>query len=148
MERETARNRAMALAALRVTIGILSMMLAWHKIFVTGLAQEMKWFADLGQWFPNEVLWAVNIYAAVVELIGGFLLCIGFKRDWAAWGILSVLVIVTFGHSLEAEVWDIQQMVFRLGLLCAFLMAPSAWDVLRLETVGKARALFLTGKGA
>ena len=140
MDRQTALNRAVAIAALRIVIGILSMMLAYHKIFVTGLAQEMRWFEELGRWFPQWLLWAVNIYAAIIELVCGFLLCIGLLRDWSGWAILSVLVIVTFGHSLEAEVWDIEQMVFRLALVCSFLLLPRDWDFLQIGTLWKSGA--------
>lgn len=133
MAKQSVWNRSITILALRLVIGILTMMLAYHKIFVTGLGEELKWFVQLEKWFPSEFLMGVNIYAAVVELICGFLLCIGWKRDIAGFAILSVLVIVTFGHSLESEVWDIQQMVFRLSLLSAVLLLPADWDIFRID---------------
>ena len=132
-------NRLLGVLGLRLVIGLLSFEIGMHKIFMTGLGSEMKWFQDLATYFPDWVLWGTNIYCAVIEFIGGAMLIIGLKRDWALYAILSVLVIVTFGHGLEHEVWDIQQMVFRLAMIVALLLLPAEWDVLRLDTLLRSR---------
>jgi uncharacterized membrane protein YphA (DoxX/SURF4 family) len=130
---QTTLNRRIAMLGLRWVLGFLSMLLGYYKIFLTGLDAEFKWFLDLQQWFPVWLLHAVNYYTAFVELIAGFLLVIGFKRDWALYLILSVLVIVTFGHSVEHEIWDLHQLVFRLAMLLTLLLTPAEWDYFRLE---------------
>ncbi|MEO0033482.1 MAG: hypothetical protein RIS94_3240 [Pseudomonadota bacterium] len=127
-----ARNRAVALLCARLVIGVLSMLIGFHKIFLTGLEAELRWFQDLRAWFPDAVLRATNIYCAVAELVAGTLICLGLLRDSALYVIGSVLVIVTVGHSLEHEVWDIQQMMFRLSLVLLLLLLPAEWDVVRL----------------
>ena len=142
------RNRAFGLLGARLIIGCLSWQIAMHKLFINGLGAEMQWFQALNAWFPMPVLWATNIYCALVEFVGGLMLVLGIKRDWALWGILSVLVIVNFGHGLEHEVWDIQQLVFRVGFLLLLLLLPADWDVLRLETLREAKAVFSKGSKA
>ncbi|WEK46461.1 MAG: hypothetical protein P0Y56_15860 [Candidatus Andeanibacterium colombiense] len=144
----TQRNRAIGLWGARLVIGCLSAEIAMHKLFFNGLGAEMQWFQALHAFFPMWLLWATNIYCAVVEFAGGLLLILGIKRDWALWGILSVLVIVNFGHGLEHEVWDIQQLVFRVGFVLLLLLLPAEWDVMRLESLRAAKALFLKGSKA
>ncbi|MCP5143966.1 MAG: hypothetical protein H6978_03985 [Gammaproteobacteria bacterium] len=139
MADKTQWNRWLALLGIRLIVGLLSAQLAIHKIFIEGLDAQMRWFEVLDAWLPWWLLWATNIYAAAVELCGGALLVVGFKRDWALWAILSVLVIVCFGHGLEAAVWDIQQLVFRLAMVVTLLILPAEWDWLRLDNLAAMR---------
>ena len=132
-------NRPIGVLGLRLVIGFLSFQIAMHKIFMNGLASEMRWFHDLAAFFPDWVLWGTNIYCAAIELVGGAMLILGIGRDWALYAILSVLVIVTFGHGMEHEVWDIQQMMFRLSMVVTLLLLPAEWDVLRLEALLRPR---------
>ncbi len=142
----TKRNRAVGLFGLRLVIGCLSWQIGMFKLFIDGLPSQMQWFEALEAWFPMWLLWGTNIYAAVVEFVAGLMLVFGIKRDWALWGILSVLVIVNFGHGLEAAVWDIQQLVARLAMIVLLLLLPEEWDVLRLESWREAKAT-LSGNG-
>lgn len=138
----TFRNRAIGLFGLRVIIGCLSFQLGMFKLFIDGLAAQMQWFEKLEAWFPSWLLWGTNIYAAAVEFVAGLMLVLGIKRDWALWAILSVLVIVNFGHGLEAAAWDVQQLVFRAAMIVLLLLLPAEWDVLRLDRWPDARAFF------
>jgi uncharacterized membrane protein YphA (DoxX/SURF4 family) len=140
MKRISQWNRPVGLLGMRLVIGFLSAEIAMHKLFIEGLASQMRWFEQLAAWFPDWVLWSTNVYCAVVELVGGILLVLGLGRDLALWAILSVLVIVTFGHGLEAAVWDIQQMIFRLALVIGLLLLPADWDTLRLDTMFEHKA--------
>jgi putative oxidoreductase len=103
------------------------------KLFIEGLPAQMKWFMALEAWFPRWLLWGTNVYCAVVELVAGLMLVVGFRRDLALYAILSVLVIVNFGHGLEAAVWDIQQLVFRLAMILLLMLLPRSWDRLSLD---------------
>lgn len=134
MSPATDRNRAAGLLGLRLVIGCLSAQIGMFKLFIEGLEAQMQWFQTLEAWFPMWLLWGTNIYAAVVEFAAGLLLIAGLKRDWALWSILSVLVIVNFGHGLEAAVWDVHQLVFRLGMIVALLVLPAEWDRWRLDS--------------
>ncbi|MDB5682806.1 MAG: hypothetical protein JWM75_504 [Sphingomonas bacterium] len=124
---------------LRLVIGLLTFQIAMFKLFIDGLEAQLVWYKALTRWFPDWVLRATNVYAAVFELIGGTLVILGLKRDWGLWMILSVLVVVTFGHGMEAAVWDINQMVFRLAMVVALLLLPPEWDLLRLDHAARLR---------
>jgi uncharacterized membrane protein YphA (DoxX/SURF4 family) len=138
----TRKNRTIGLFGLRLVIGCLSAQIGMHKLFIEGLPAQMRWFEVLEAWFPLWLLWGTNIYAAVVELVAGLMLIVGFKRDWALWAIMSVLVIVNFGHGLEAAVWDIQQLVFRLAMIVLLLALPQDWDSWRFDTwLGRKKAV-------
>jgi len=141
MDGAMAKNRAIGLVGLRVVIGCLSAQIGMFKLFIDGLQAQMVWFEKLSGWFPQWLLWGTNIYAAVVEFAAGLMLVLGIKRDWALWAILSVLVIVNFGHGFQGAVWDIQQLVFRLAMIIALLLLPAEWDVLRLDRWRDAKAL-------
>lgn len=132
-------NRAIALLGVRLVIGCLSFQIGMFKLFIDGLPAQMRWFGALEAWFPLWLLWSTNIYAAVVEFMAGLLLVLGIWRDRALWAILSVLVIVNFGHGLEAAVWDIQQLVFRLALVALLLLLPEDWDWLRVERLWRSQ---------
>lgn len=140
----TARNRSVALLGMRWILASLSMWIGFHKI-AGGLDAQLVWFKDLNQWFPWWFLIAVNYYAAYVELIAGAALFMGVARDAALYLILSVLVIVTFGHSIEHMVWDMQHMVFRMLFLAPLLLLPAEWDSYRL---GPWMARLWYGRGA
>ncbi|MBN8829132.1 MAG: hypothetical protein J0G94_00540 [Sphingomonadales bacterium] len=129
----TQLNRQLGMLGMRLIIATLTMMIGYHKIVTEGLEAQMQWFVKLEAWFPHWVLVATNHYAAYVEMLAGFLLFIGLFRDQAIYLVLSVLVIVTIGHSLEATVWDIQQMAFRTAALATLLLAPAQWDLLRID---------------
>lgn len=145
MAKALLRNRAIGLLGVRLVIGCLSAQLGMFKLFIDGLGSQMRWFEALDAWFPLWLLWTTNVYAAVVEFACGLMLIFGIARDWALWAILSVLVIVNFGHGLEAAAWDIQQLVFRLALITTLLVLPHDWDVLRLERWREGKALFARG---
>jgi len=142
METGTRLNRQVATLAVRLVIATLTMMIGYHKIVTEGLEAQMQWFVKLEAWFPHWMLILVNYYAAYVEMLAGLLLFIGLFRDHAIYLILSVLVIVTIGHSLEATVWDIQQMAFRTIALATLLLVPAHWDLFRIDTLfGRTRAI-------
>lgn len=136
----TACNRAVALLGLRLILASITMWIGFHKI-AGGLEAQLVWFRELGRWFPHWVLVAVNDYAAWVELVAGAALFIGLARDVALYLILSVLVIVSFGHSIEHMVWDMQQIVFRMLFLSALLLLPGEWDRYRYRLHSRLPAL-------
>ncbi len=141
------RNRAIGLLGVRLVIGCLSAQLGMFKLFIDGLPAQMQWFEKLEAWFPMWVLSGTNLFTAVIEFVAGLMLIFGIKRDWALWAILLVLVVVNFGHGLEAAVWDIRQLVFRLALVTLLLLLPADWDLLRLDSWRQGRALLFAPRG-
>jgi uncharacterized membrane protein YphA (DoxX/SURF4 family) len=134
MDTQTLWNRRIALFGLRVMFGSVTMFVAYHKIFISSLAEQYKWFTGLEAYFPPPFLVGVNYYCAYVELICGFLILIGLFRDISLYLVLSVLVIVAFGHSLDRYVWDMAQVSFRTAMLLPLLLLPASWDIIRLDS--------------
>ena len=77
---------------------------------------------------PDFIIHATAYYTSYVELVAGFLLVVGFKRDYALYALASVLVIVTFGHGLSDPIWDLSHVMYRTILLVALLIFPKEWD--------------------
>ncbi len=128
----TACNRAVALLGMRLILASITMWIGYHKI-AGGLDTQLMWFKKLNQWFPWWFLIGVNFYTAYVELVAGAALLVGIARNATLYLILSVLVIVSIGHSIEHMVWDMHQMVFRMLFLATLLLVPAEWDRYRLN---------------
>ena len=84
-----------------------------------------KTYKDL---LPNFLIHATAYYTSYIELIGGLMVVLGFKRDYSLYALASVLVIVTFGHGLAEPIWDLSHVMPRTILLVAILILPKEWD--------------------
>jgi uncharacterized membrane protein YphA (DoxX/SURF4 family) len=74
-------------------------------------------------------LWAVGFTIPFVELIGGFLLLIGFRTRIALVSLGFVLAIVTFGHLLDKALYAFHEHVIpRLALTLLILLLPAEAD--------------------
>ena len=91
---------------------------------------------------PDFLTLFTAYYTSYVELICGFMLIVGIKRDWALYALASVLVIVTFGHGLAEPIWDVSHVLVRAVFLIPLLLLPKEWDVFSLDQL-----LFRKNKG-
>src|SRR5690554_5719670 len=66
---------------------------------------------------PAYLINITAYYTSYIELIGGFLLVIGFKTNYALYALASVLIIVTFAHGLVEPIWDLSHVMPRTILL-------------------------------
>jgi uncharacterized membrane protein YphA (DoxX/SURF4 family) len=82
---------------------------------------------------PDFLLLFTAYYTSLVELIAGFILIIGFKRDYALYALASVLVIVTIGHGLKDPIWDLSHVMYRTILLVALLLLPKKLDIFSID---------------
>jgi uncharacterized membrane protein YphA (DoxX/SURF4 family) len=82
---------------------------------------------------PDSITLGTAYYTSYVELIGGLLLVIGFKKDYALYALASVLVIVTFGHGLAEPIWGLSHVMYRAVLLIFLLIVPKEWDRVSLD---------------
>ena len=89
-------------------------------------------YADL---LPDFLLLFTAYYTSFVELIAGFLVIIGLKRDIALYFLASVLVIVTFGHGLKDPIWDLSHVMYRAILLVALLLLPKHYDIFSIDAI-------------
>lgn len=133
-------NKVVSVLILRLLLGFIFLMQGFGKIFTWGIDNVYhadffyERFKDL---LPEFVLYATVYYTSYVELIGGFLLVIGLKTDYALYALASVLVIVTFGHGLAEPIWDLSHVMYRTILLVTLLILPKEWDKLSVDQLVK-----------
>ena len=124
-------NQIIAVATLRLVLGFIFLMQGFGKVFTWGIEKvyHMDFFYDTYKdLLPEAVIHATAYYTSYMELVAGFLVVIGFKRDYALYALATVLVIVTFGHRLAEPIWDPSHVMPRTILLVALLLLPSEWD--------------------
>jgi len=124
-------NRSFAILTLRLVLGFVFLMQGFGKVFTMGIENIFNsafFYEAYKDLLPELVIYATAYYTSYIELIGGLLLVIGFKRDYALYALASVLVIVTFGHGLIDFVWNLSNVMFRMIPLVALLLLPKKWD--------------------
>ncbi|MEL7002253.1 MAG: DoxX family membrane protein [Bacteroidota bacterium] len=135
MKDNTSLNRTVMLFTVRIILALIFLMAGYGKIFTWGIGNVYNSsFASFENTFlPTFLLKFTAYYTSYVELIAGFILLIGFKRDYALYALASVLVIVTYGHGLQSPIWDVKDVIFRTILLGTLLIAPASWDKWQVE---------------
>lgn len=129
-------NKIIALTTLRLVLGFIFFMQGFGKVFTWGVDKvfHMNFFYDTYKnLLPTSVIWFTAYYTSWMEFIAGFLVIIGFKRDYALYGLASDLVIVTFGHGLAEPIWDLSHVMPRTILLVSLLLLPKDWDRFSLD---------------
>jgi uncharacterized membrane protein YphA (DoxX/SURF4 family) len=123
-------NQSFAILTLRLLLGFIFLMQGFGKVFKWGVANVYdNFFKETYQdLLPDCLIQFTAYYTSYVELIAGFMLVIGLKRDWALYALASVLVIVTFGHGMTEPVWDLSHVMYRVVLLVTLLLLPKEWD--------------------
>jgi len=130
------RNRSIAVLTTRLLLGFIFLMQGYGKVFTWGIEKlnNMEFFHETYKnILPDYITQATAYYTSYVELIGGFLLVLGFKKDYALYALASVLIIVTFGHGLAEPIWDLSHVMYRAILLIALLIIPKEWDSYSLD---------------
>ncbi|MGG8497391.1 DoxX family membrane protein [Tenacibaculum sp. TC6] len=128
-------NQYIAVLTIRLLLGLIFFFQGFGKVVTFGLDAVYKNFflKDFSDLLPEFLLYATAYYTSIVELIDGFLLIIGFKRDLALYALASVLVIVTFGHGLKTPIWDLSHVMFRGILLISLLLLPKELDKFSID---------------
>jgi len=129
-------NRSIAVLTIRLILGFIFLMQGFGKVFKWGVENLYKMDFFPGTYkdvLPDFLIYATAYYTSYVELIGGFLLVLGLKRDFALYALASVLVIVTFGHGLAEPIWDLSHVMYRTILLATLLLLPKEWDYYSLD---------------
>ena len=123
-------NRSIAVLIIRLLLGFIFMFQGYGKVFKFGVENVYNNFfkETYTALLPEFLVYATAYYTSYIELVGGLLLVIGFKRDYALYALASVLIIVTFGHGLAEPIWDTSHVMSRTILLIPLLLLPKAWD--------------------
>ena len=130
------QNQSIAVLFTRLLLGIIFFMQGYGKIFKWGVDKVFNmdfFYPTYKDLLPGFIIRVTAYYTSYVELIGGFLLILGYKRDWALYGLASVLIIVSFGHGLAEPIWDMTHVIFRAMLLISLLIIPKDWDRYSLD---------------
>ena len=135
-------NRNVAVLTIRMLLGFIFLMQGFGKVVTMGVEQVYKadfFYGTFNTLLPDFIIQATAYYTSYIELIGGLLLVIGFKTNYALYALSSVLIIVTFGHGLAQPIWDLSHVMFRAILLVALLLLPQEWDKFSLDNLIKKR---------
>lgn len=121
----------------RVLVGIIFFMAGWWKCFeLTPMQHARGMFVEGFQdtWIPAFLLWALGLSIPVVELVAGALLIVGFRAREALVTVGVILLIVTYGHTLQEPLYSIQGHIFPRGVLMLIaLMLPAEEDKLTVD---------------
>lgn len=130
-------NKAVAALLLRLLLGFIFLMQGYGKVFSWGVENVYQnfFYNSYKDLLPDFIIYSTAYYTSYIELIGGLLLIIGLKRDYALYALGSVLVIVTFGHGLKEPIWDLSHVMYRAILLITLLILPATWDKLSLDFI-------------
>ncbi len=135
-------NLSVGVLTIRLILGFIFLMQGIGKVFSIGvdnlynMAFANEAYTNI---LPEFVLKFTAYYTSYVELIGGLLVVIAFKRDYALYALASVLVIVTFGHGLVDPIWDLSHVMYRTMLLVVLLFLPKEWDRFSLDGLLKSK---------
>lgn len=124
------KNKQIAVLIIRLLLGFIFFFQGFGKAFKFGLSNvyENFFLKSYGDLLPDFLLLFTAYYTSLIELIAGFLLIIGFKRDIALYFLASVLVIVTIGHGIKDPIWDLSHVMYRAILLISLLLLPKELD--------------------
>lgn len=128
-------NRSIATLTIRLLLGFIFLMQGYGKVFNIGVENVYNGFfkETYNPLLPDLLVYGTAYYTSYVELLGGLLLVIGLKRDYALYALASVLVIVTFGHGLAEPIWDLSHVMYRAMLLITLLLLPKTWDQFSID---------------
>ncbi|MFL0071934.1 DoxX family membrane protein [Tenacibaculum maritimum] len=129
------KNKQIAVTIIRLILGFIFFFQGFGKVFKFGLHNVYTNFflASYREILPDFLLLFTAYYTSIIELVAGFLLIIGFKRDMALYALASVLVIVTIGHGLKEPVWDLSHVMYRTILLVSLLLLPTELDFFSID---------------
>ena len=115
---------------MRLILGFLFFWQGYGKVFKFGVDNVYKNFfkSKYEELLPDFITLGTAYFTTFAELICGFLLVIGLKRDWALYVLAAVLVVVTFGHGLAEPIWDASHVLVRAVFLIPLLLLPKEWD--------------------
>lgn len=136
-------NKGIAFFVVRWVLGIIFLMAGWWKVFVLTTAEHTRLFFIEGftdSWIPEWFLVLLGNGIPFLELLAGFLLCIGFRIREALAALGLLLIITTYGHALQDHLFNPDGHTFtRLVMIIFLLLMPALEDKLTIDYWIKAR---------
>ena len=131
----TARQLAIALAILRVTLGAIFIMHGGQKLFVYGFAGVSGAFAQMGIPLPS----LLGPFTAFVEFFGGIALVLGLLTRLAAVAIGGTMIVAILTVHINGGFFGPAGVEFPLSLLGgAIMLAISGAGELSLDALSAA----------
>jgi putative oxidoreductase len=126
---------AIAVFTVRVITGILFFFQGYDKVFNVGVDQVRQTMdATLaGRNVPSVLTGFAAYYTSYVELLGGFLLIIGFFKFFASLLLCISLIMVVTGFSIAKPMWESFHVFIRLGLLVFILLIDPEFDIISFD---------------
>ena len=123
------KQRAAGILFIRCLLGIIFLMQGYGKVFTLGLNKIYGLFFSIYEnMLPKWLLMTTAYYTSYIELIGGTLLIFGLFRKQVLYLLAVNLLIVSFGHGLMEQIWDLQHVFPRAILVAILLLLPQHWD--------------------
>lgn len=126
----------------RVILGLTFFMAGCFKVFTLGAAEHARtlFVEPYAETFlPAWALASVGAAIPFVELAGGALLLLGWKRRLAAFALGGVLILVTFGHLLAEPLYALHAHVLPRTLLLVIVLVLVEEDRLALDRLRRRR---------
>lgn len=136
------KNKIAAYFFSRVLLGFIFLMQGFGKVFTWGIDNFMRmdfFYKPYKDILPDFIIFGTAYYTSYIELIGGALLVLGYKTNWALYLLGSVLVIVTIGHGIAEPIWDLSHVMYRTMLLIGLLLMPKEWNTLSIDAFTEKR---------
>lgn len=128
----------------RLILGLLFFMAGYWKVFILSVKTHTEKFFIEGfaeHWIPEWLLVTLGYGVPYFELITGFLIIVGLQLRAALIGVGFLLVMTTYGHTLQQPLFDIDGHTFtRLILIIFLLLAPPDANRYSLDFLLKRRS--------
>ena len=119
----------------RVFLGLLFFFQGFDAVFrvrTSGVIQTIEEpLLKIGM--PDFMIVMGAWFTSYIQLIGGFLLVIGFAKYYAMYLLGLDLIIASIAFGAMKPMWDMQHVFPRLVLLLFLLVIPSQWDVISVD---------------
>ena len=128
-------NEAFAAFLIRVFLGILFFAQGYDNVFRVSVKGVIKTFEHplIVKNMPRSILVLSTYFTSYVELIGGFLLIIGFVKYYALYALGIDLLMATVAFSIIEPMWNLKHVFPRILLLFLLLIIPPQWDVISID---------------
>ena len=119
----------------RIFLGMLFFFQGYDAVFrvkIQGVIQTIEQpFLNIG--IPRFLIVMGAWFTSYIELIGGFLLVIGFVKYYALYLLGLDLLIASIAFGIIKPMWDMQYVFPRLALLLFLFVIPPQWDLISVD---------------
>lgn len=128
-------HEIIAVFIVRVFLGLLFFFQGYDAIFRVGLKNVVNTFhpsfEDKG--IPKSLTILGVGFTSYVQLIGGFLLILGFIKYYVLCLLGIDLLVAALAFGVIQPMWDLRAAFPRLVLLIFLLLIPWQWDVFSID---------------